>query len=174
MRLFVAVWPPAEVQDLIAGIERPPVDGLRWTTADQWHVTLRFLGDCDEARARSAFARITAAAASAAMGPVTGRFGRRILHVPVAGLDRVAAATAAATGHVGVPAGERDFDGHLTLARVRDTRRRPPVDLAPLTGWPLAATWPVTEIALVRSVLGPGGARYDTLATRPLGLPPGP
>lgn len=174
MRLFVAVWPSAEVQDLIARFGRPPVDGLRWTTADQWHVTLRFLGECDEARARSAFGRITAASTSAAMGPVTGRFGWRMLHVPVAGLEGVAAATAEATAGVGVPVGDRSFDGHLTLARVRDPRRGPPVDLAPLTGRPLAARWPVTEIALVRSVLAPGGARYDTLATQPLGSSPGP
>ncbi len=28
-----------------AALDRPHVEGLRWTTGDQWHVTLRFLGD---------------------------------------------------------------------------------------------------------------------------------
>ena len=48
MRLFVAVWPPYEVVNSIAALERPPLPGLRWTTPDQWHVTMRFLGDVDD------------------------------------------------------------------------------------------------------------------------------
>ncbi|MDP9386758.1 MAG: hypothetical protein M3Q48_02235, partial [Actinomycetota bacterium] len=88
MRLFVAVWPPADVVDGLAALPRPEVPGLRWTAPEQWHVTLRFLGEVDLAAARRAFAAtdITGAAV-AELGPATGRFGRRVLHVPVAGLE---------------------------------------------------------------------------------------
>ena len=44
MRLFVAVWPPDDVIDVLADLPRPEVAGVRWTTRGQWHVTLRFLG----------------------------------------------------------------------------------------------------------------------------------
>ena len=30
-RLFVAVWPPDDVLDAVAALERPAQDGLRWT-----------------------------------------------------------------------------------------------------------------------------------------------
>ncbi|MDQ3570423.1 MAG: RNA 2',3'-cyclic phosphodiesterase, partial [Actinomycetota bacterium] len=135
MRLFVAVWPPPEVVDMLAGLERPEVDGLRWTTAEQWHVTLRFLGDADEVAAREAFRGIrSGGGATAEMGPATGHFGRRVVHAPVAGLEGLAAATVAATGGVGQPPGARPFAGHITLARAR---RRRGVDLRALAGAPL-------------------------------------
>ncbi|MER3453020.1 MAG: RNA 2',3'-cyclic phosphodiesterase, partial [Acidimicrobiia bacterium] len=48
MRLFVAVWPPEEVLDVVAKLPRPGVVGLRWTSREQWHVTLRFFGSVPE------------------------------------------------------------------------------------------------------------------------------
>ena len=45
MRLFVAVWPPVDVVERLSELPRPAVDGVRWTTPDQWHVTIRFLGE---------------------------------------------------------------------------------------------------------------------------------
>jgi 2'-5' RNA ligase len=62
VRLFVAVWPPPEVLDLVAEIDRPALAGVRWTTRDQWHVTLRFLGRMDGIDA--AGARLAEAAAA--------------------------------------------------------------------------------------------------------------
>jgi 2'-5' RNA ligase len=56
MRLFVGLAIADEVKQ---GLERVTLrlrakdDGLRWSTADQWHVTLAFLGEVgDEARGR--------------------------------------------------------------------------------------------------------------------------
>ena len=61
-RLFVAVWPPDEVLDLIAALPRPEVEGLRWTTRDQWHVTLRFFGSVELAPAAVALRGVAASA----------------------------------------------------------------------------------------------------------------
>ncbi len=47
-RLFAALWPPPEVLARLQQLERPNVEGLRWTTEDQWHVTLQFLGEAGE------------------------------------------------------------------------------------------------------------------------------
>lgn len=167
-RLFVAVWPPPEVLDRIAALDRPDVTGLRWTRRDHWHVTLRFLGsvpDVEPAVAAVAAASRSAAATEAVLGPRVERFGRRVLHVPVCGLEEVAAAVVAATDGIGRPPGDRPFAGHVTLARVSE---KSTVDLRPLTGAPVSGRWPVTEVCLVRSDLSGAGPRYDVEATFPL------
>ena len=169
MRLFVAAWPPAEVVQLVAALERPDVPGLRWTTPDQWHVTLRFLGDVEsEAPVIEALARVGAPPAEAVMGPETRRLGSHVLMAPVAGFDAVAGAVIAETAEFGKPPEDRPFRGHLTLARARRGQR---VDLRRLTGAALEASWPVSRIALVRSTLNPKGARYDTVAEVELRVP---
>ena len=154
------MWPPAAVVETIATLKRPKVDGLRWTTEDQWHATLRFLGDADITDASAALASIDAAPARAVMGPVTDRFGQATLHVPVSGLDALADAVAIVFGPE-----DRPFHGHLTLGRARSRRG---VDLRPLCGVPLAGEWPVDEVTLVASELHPNGARYTVVARVPL------
>ena len=165
-RLFVAVSPPAAVLDHVAALDRPVVAGVRWTDRGQWHVTLRFLGRVDDvATAVGALAGVRAAPAVASLGPAVGRFGQRVLHVPVSGLDAVAAAVVAATAHVGERPDERPFAGHLTLARVTG---RAKVDLRALTDQPVEGTWSVDEVCLMESHLSPKGARYETLVRVPL------
>jgi 2'-5' RNA ligase len=124
-RLFVAVWPPPDVvallADTVARLAPSAPDGLRWTRPEQWHATLAFLGTQDVEATVAAFRRINLppGPVQAHVGPETGRFGSRIVHVPVAGLDGVAAAVRAA-----LPGdGDRPVSGHLTLARA-DGRRR--------------------------------------------------
>lgn len=168
VRLFVAVWPPEEVLDLVAALPRPGVVGLRWTSRQQWHVTLRFLGRVDDpAPVAAALAEAAASVAgpvTAVLGPATDRFGQRVLHVPVEGLGPLAAAVIAATAGFGEPPEDRPFSGHLTLARARAK-----VDLRPLCGVPVSATWEVRSVALVRSDLHSKGARYTDIATVRLG-----
>jgi 2'-5' RNA ligase len=168
MRLFVAVWPSEEILDAIAALPRPEVAGLRWTTRDQWHVTLRFLGSVEDLDAAVAAVRsIQAPACDVTVGPAVGRFGKRILHVPTHGLDEVAAATLAATADVGEPPEDRAFKGHLTLAR----SRRGETDLRPLKGTAITGAWQADQVTLVRSHLGGSGARYEVIERVPLADP---
>lgn len=166
-RLFVAVWPPEEVLDALAALARADVPGLRWTGRLQWHVTLRFIGAVDEvASVTAALAAMERAPpADAVLGPAVARFDQRVLHVPVAGLDAVAAAVSRATDGLGRRE-DRPFHGHLTLARARRGSR---VDLRPLTGSRLAARWRVEEVCLVESRLSSVGSRYQVLERFPLG-----
>jgi RNA 2',3'-cyclic 3'-phosphodiesterase len=165
VRLFVAVWPSVEVLDAIASLPRPDVAGLRWTTRDQWHVTLRFLGRVDDVdAAMAAVQSIKAAGCEVTVGPTLGRFGRRILHVPTHGLEEIAAATVAATGHIGEPPEPRPFKGHLTLAR----SRRGDTDLRALAGATITGRFRADEVTLVQSHLGGGGARYEVIERVPL------
>ena len=173
-RLFVAVWPPPDVLDRLEALDRPAVAGLRWTRRDHWHVTLRFLGSVAEVEPvaeRVAAAARSVAVTEAVLGPAVGRFGRRVLHVPVAGLDPVAAAVVAATGSAGRPPDDRPFSGHVTLARVVE---KASVDLRPLTGAAVEGRWPVTEVCLVRSDLSGPAPRYEVEAAFPLSGPVGP
>lgn len=168
MRLFVAAWPPPEVVASLAALPRPHVAGLRWTRPDQWHVTLRFLGHVEGVEpVVAALAAVEGLApATAMLGPEVGRFGHRILHVPVRGLEEAAGAVVAATRSIGEPPEDRPFQGHVTLARVAGRAR---VDLRPLTGTALSASWPVDELTLVSSRLGPSGPRYEVVGRFPLG-----
>lgn len=165
MRLFVAVTPPDDVLALVDALSRPGVVGMRWTTRAQWHVTLRFLGRVDDAlvddvRAALRVVRV-AAPVVATLGPAVARFGRRVLHVPVDGLDDLAARVVDATSEIGEPPDDRPFRGHLTLARVSRAAGR--VDLRPVSGTPIVATWPVTAFELYASELHPHGARYTVV-----------
>jgi 2'-5' RNA ligase len=48
-RLFVALVPPAPVRAELAALAAP-LPGVRWTPADNLHLTLRFIGETDEVR----------------------------------------------------------------------------------------------------------------------------
>src|SRR5204862_2424823 len=142
-RLFVAVWPQSAVVHALEHLTRPDVPGLRWTGPEQWHVTLRFMGSvADVGAAEAAFERVRASATIARLGPQTGRFGDRVLHVPVTGLEELTTAVVAATAEIGEPPDPRPLHGHIPLARPRG---RAPVDLPRLAGPPPARRRPGQE-----------------------------
>jgi 2'-5' RNA ligase len=159
VRLFVAIRPPPEVVDALAALPRPEAKPVRWTSPDQWHVTLRFFGNVDDA------APITSALTGAlrdvaplpvTIGPRAGLLGRQVVYVPVTGLTDIASTLVEATKAFGDPPSTRRFRGHLTLARMKGGF----VDLASLA---LEGSWTVRDIELIRSHLGRGGARYETV-----------
>ena len=173
-RLFVAVWPPGDVSKALAGIERPERKGLRWTTPDQWHVTLRFLGNVDpslEEEARSALASVDWKAVgpvALTAGPRPSALGRAVWALPVEGADALAGAAAEAAAAAGIEpaAADRDraFRGHITLARAKA-----PAALRGLPAQPFEASWRATELTLVCSTLDPAGARYEVVDKWSLG-----
>lgn len=159
-RLFVAAIPPADVVGHLHELARPPTPGVRWAPSEQWHVTLCFLGDADEAAALGAFDGIEAAACDARLGPGVTLLGDSVLIVPVSGLDGLASVIMEAMAPVGH---DYRFSGHLTLGR-----RRQDVRVA-LLGSAVEARWRCTEIVLVRSRLGADGAAHEPIAVRRLG-----
>jgi 2'-5' RNA ligase len=156
-RLFVAVWPPAEVVEVLRALPRVDQTGVRWVRPEQWHVTVRFLGEADEAAATAALGGLRAPAAEAVVGPRVSRLGRTVVCVPVAGLDEVAGAVAEATASIGQPPDPRPFAGHITIARLRHRAA------CGVTGRAVSARFPVGSVDLVRSRTGRGGARYETV-----------
>ncbi len=161
-RFFIAVWPSAEVIDALERLVRPDEPGVRWTTRDQWHITLRFLGAVDPGPAGDALRAVSAAPADVTLGPRIERLADSSVVVPVTGLDPVAAAVRAATAEIVDRPDDRPFVGHLTLGRRRDGGP------TALDGHAFSSGFTVTELALIRSDLHADGARYTTLATRSL------
>lgn len=174
MRLFVAVQPPeAVLGQLVAVIDRLRPDeraaNLRWADRSHLHVTLRFLGDVDDAAVPGLVATLDEAplpVATASIGPAVVRLGRQVLCVPVEGLDALAAVVATATAGIGRPPELRSFTGHVTLARAKG-RRGGVVDRS-VAGSAVTGGWPVDDVRLVRSHLGPAGAHYEVVHRRPL------
>lgn len=165
-RLFIAVWPDEDVAERLRCLPRKDRPGIKWVPPENWHVTLRFLGDADpndvaerldglDLRQRTTVARY---------GPGVDVLAQRVIVVPVGGVDRLAAAVGRATTSLGSEPPRRQVSDHLTVARLKRHARIPNV-----IGTPFEAEQPVHEIALVESTLRPEGARYDTLATWPVG-----
>ena len=178
MRLFVAVWPDDETRRRLAGLELElgRTKGLRFVDPARWHVTLRFLGEVDDDAVGPLGDALVASAAECPgplecrLGPGTGWFtGVRVLQLPAAGLDGLAAAVRAATSPFvpEPPEKEPAFNGHLTLARSKG-RRLGVAALGEMANIPFEAAFPVTAVDLVSSQPSPQGHRYTTVVHAPL------
>lgn len=188
VRAFIALPLPAAYQEGLAAVRRDWEGRLRsrlaWTRPGSWHLTLKFLGDVQEAglpRLAAAlggvrFAEFVLRAGGGGFFPprpapeARGRGWRpRVLWLGLEGGAAESAALALAIEKallpLGFPAGERPFSAHLTLARIQWCEPDPWDEvLADLAGRP----WPVSVAAgftLYRSELGPGGPRYTALST---------
>lgn len=188
IRAFVALPLPQAYQDGLAAVQRDWERRLRsklaWTRPGNWHLTLKFLGDVDEARLPALAAALGGVrwAGFTAQGAGGGFFpprpapaarGRRWQpRVLWAGLVRGAAeATALASAiekallPLGFPAEERLFSPHLTLARIKWSEPDPWDEvISDLAGrpWP---EFPAAAFTLYRSELRPGGPVYTALST---------
>ena len=161
-RLFVAIWPPDDVLDQLADIERPKDQGVKWVPHDNLHITLRFLGDADETEVAARLDDTLFPAATAVVGPAFDLLGERSLISPVAGVDELADVVRRALRGLGTEPERKRFRGHITVARLaRNARPRRSA------GHRFDATFDVTEVALVASTLRDTGAVYDTVATWP-------
>lgn len=161
-RLFVATWPPEHVVQRLSELQGAPQPGIRWTTPDQWHVTLQFIGDADESVVRSVLNGLEASQCEISLGPATARFSGSVVHLPVRGADDLAAAVERSLAAIGLQR-DKPFRGHLTLARARRG-----ADLRPFTGMLFEAAWTATDVTLVASRTESEGAKYSVLDRFPL------
>jgi 2'-5' RNA ligase len=176
-RAFVAVRPPEDVLDALAGMSASldVGSGMRLTTRDQWHVTLQFLGnkaDVDEVAA--ALANLSVAGDVARIGGA-GAFPSerrgRVLWLGLAEgaelLAQLAVAVAALLVRLGHEPEERPFHPHVTLARCKVATDLRPV-VAALGQDPVGPPWRVSEVVVFESRLRSTGAQYVPRATIPL------
>jgi 2'-5' RNA ligase len=179
--LFFAVDPSEEARaDLdraLAPLREAP-GAPRWGDPARRHLTLLFLGAVPDARVQplvaAAAPAVTAAPAMRLRLAGAGRFGsRRRPQVAWTGLDgdvmplvELAGRLAGAAHSLRLEVEERPFRPHLTVGRWRPGR---PADgdlmdrLADYRG----PDWPVAELRLIESRLGPKPA-YETVASWPV------
>ena len=188
LRLFVAVAVPAQVKQRILETQAELKDivraGVRWTTPDQFHLTLRFLGSVESAQVEALSSALGAACAG--FKPLRLRAGRigffprlrspRVVWVGVTdednALPRLQQAVQAASNEFTSETPETRFTGHVTLGRVKEITRlqaEPLVKAAERMKQLVFGTWEAREVELVRSQLSPHGSRYSVVSLAPLG-----
>ncbi|MCW2612973.1 MAG: 2-5 ligase [Cryptosporangiaceae bacterium] len=175
VRLFAAVYPSEAARtDLAATLSRRSLAG-RSVRPAQWHLTLAFLDGVPDGRLPEVRAAVAQAAAEVPAFTLrlvgAGAFGS-VVWVGAGGdtepLGRLAEELRGRLAGAGFAIDPRPFRAHLTVARGVHTRR-PEVaaGLAALANHD-GPPWTVRQVVLVRSTLGPGGARHEPVATAEL------
>ncbi len=189
-RLFIAVETNEPMQQTVARVQRTLQQRgelpVRWTASAQTHLTLQFYGNVVAMHVPALIAAIGPAVVrcpllllrAGEVGAFPSLDAPRVLWLDMRGeVERLIAlqrAVAAASQSVaGIVAERKPFRPHLTLGRVRIGHRDMPgmhaVAGALARPVPVPATgWPVSSVALIRSVLGAGGSRYTVLERFPL------
>jgi 2'-5' RNA ligase len=167
IRLFAAVELPENIRMQLSLLQGG-IPGARWSPIENMHLTLRFIGDVDEAVARDVddvLADIRAPSFSLSLKGV-GEFGRKEGRTLWAGvsngeaLHHLAAKIESALQRMGLPAETRKYSPHVTLARLRDV----PMDEIQmfLSTHAMFKTpaFEVTKFALFSSQTSAKGSRY--------------
>jgi len=184
-RLFIAVAIPGEVKAKMEAAQAEllrvlPEPSVRWTRREQFHLTLRFLGDVEAARVEALGGALRAACRG--FGALHLRAERvgffpdlrrpRVVWVGVqdqAGqLPRLQAAVELATREYTTEEKEERFTGHVTLARIKGIKRPEAEALGQAAAGMaerLFGHWTAYQVELMRSELLPQGARHSTLAS---------
>ncbi|WP_062517127.1 2'-5' RNA ligase family protein [Demequina gelatinilytica] len=176
MRLFIGIMTPDPVDDALDDALGATLRGRardagldRWTPREERHLTLRFIGETDgEAAVTRAAARAAASFAAMRMllGAQAAPLTARVVAVPVAGAEHVAAAVDAALEDEGFAVRDRPFTGHVTVARASHHLRVAAVEQA-LHHPPLAVPWQAEGIEVIASTSA-GPHRYVVRSTHRL------
>jgi RNA 2',3'-cyclic 3'-phosphodiesterase len=174
-RAFVAVRLPEYVLDAVESVA-PALDaGARYTTREQKHLTLQFLGNRADVDAVAAALDAIAVARGEVQLGGGGAFPKarraRVLWVGVldggAFLTQLAAAVGALLAPLGHEPEDRTYHPHVTLARWKTpTDARPAI--ASIGDGAIGTPFAVDEIVLYQSQLRRDGAQYTARAVVPL------
>ena len=174
-RLFTGVEIPADVAQAL-GMLRGGLPGARWITPDNYHLTLRFIGDVDDVTAQevaSMLGRVRRGAFELHLEGL-GSFGRRkpravVANVaPVQPLLEVQAEHERLMQRIGLEPEGRKYLPHVTLARLRDSSSLQVADYLSARGYFRTAAFPVSRFVLFSSRASVGGGPYVVEASYPL------
>ena len=182
IRLFVAARIPDDrlaAVDVVMSPLRDKLTNARWTTPENQHLTIKFLGSSPVDRL-DAITKTCAMVASGheparmvmtSLGAFPSKTRVRVLWIgvedPAGLLTGLAADLDRAFEPLGFSAEGRPYTPHLTVARFKLA--------VPLrSGFPDVDTsdiepFDVADVVLFRSHLSPKGARYEVMSTFPLG-----
>lgn len=168
IRLFVALDLPESVRDRLAALQGG-VPGARWSTPEQLHLTLRFIGEVDGNVARDiddALAAIRAPSFRLGLSGV-GEFGGRKPRALWAGvrgneaLLHLQRKIETAMQRIGLPAEPRKYSPHVTLASVKAAPHEKIAQFLILGSLFSAGPFEVNHFVLFSSHLTPNGSIYN-------------
>jgi 2'-5' RNA ligase len=189
LRLFVSLPVPLQVQEAVeqaqANLRRAlPSDLARWTRREQFHLTLRFLGNVESACVADLLSRLRDAChhfkplslQAAGLGSFPEKRFPRVLWVGLQDATNqmpllYEAVRNAVSAFTSQPA-EREFSAHITLARLKQIQRSEAERLKQVLTEFQHSTfgeWVADEVHLMRSQLSSLGAQHTVLARFELG-----
>lgn len=180
MRLFVALSLPDEVRDRLADLE-DRLPGARWVPPENYHITLRFIGEADGGLADDIDAELTSlsgegfAVSLAGLGSFGEGQKTRALYArvePSEPLSRLQQKVENALQRAGCKPEGRKFKPHVTLAYFKGVLG-PELELFTIRHALFrAGPFTVTDFVLYQSFLSGEGAIYREEAVYPLSYPP--
>lgn len=174
-RLFTGLQIPAAIADRLSML-RAGLPGARWIDPDNYHITLRFIGDVDDVTAHE-FASLLA---DVRIEPFRlrldglGSFGGRKPRAIWAGVERSEPLQALQRAHeraargAGLPPEPRNFTPHVTLARLRNVRAEAAARYLEANGFFSAGPFEVSQFVLLSSRASTGGGPYVVEEAYPL------
>jgi 2'-5' RNA ligase len=167
MRLFVAIAVPQIVAEQLLMIQAG-VPGARWSSREQLHLTLRFIGEVDGRDAASIDDALAAIAAPKFTLQLkgAGEFGGKMPRALWAGVAPNEALThlqrkiETALQRIGLEAEKRKFTPHVTLARLSAASRGRVMDFVIQHALYASAPFEAAEFVLYSSQLTSDGSLY--------------
>ena len=137
MRTFVALEAAGEIREALGCVQEKLVRTgakVKWTKPDNLHLTLKFLGEIDNAQAESMRVHLREVARQHAPFDIEfagiGTFPRVVWAGCRGRLDRLislAKAAESCADRIGIPAESRPFRAHLTIGRTNGRVRIPEI-----------------------------------------------
>ncbi|MYZ49323.1 RNA 2',3'-cyclic phosphodiesterase [Propylenella binzhouense] len=174
-RLFTALELPADVVFSLS-LLRGGLPGARWIDPENYHVTLRFIGDVDERIAdeiASELVRVSRPQFELALSGL-GAFGSRSPHALWAGVKGTPALKELQAEHerlmqrIGLEPERRRFTPHVTLARLRHVSEAEVANYLALRGGFATPAFRVGRFVLLSSRASRGGGPYIMEEAYPL------
>jgi RNA 2',3'-cyclic 3'-phosphodiesterase len=174
-RLFTALEIPIEVGQSLSML-RGGLPGARWIDPDNYHLTLRFIGDIDDALAREVadlLAGVRRASFELRLDGLSSFGGRKPRAVvaaaaPVQALFDLQSEQERLMQRVGLDPDGRKFTPHVTLARLRDSSSRQVADFLSSRLPFRSNTFRISRFVLYSSRASVGGGPYVVEAAYPL------
>ncbi|HEY0292017.1 MAG TPA: RNA 2',3'-cyclic phosphodiesterase [Hansschlegelia sp.] len=174
-RLFTAIEVPDDVGSAL-GAYRGGLSGARWIDVENYHVTLRFLGDIDEETAQEAaylLGKVRKAPFDVVIDTLDAFGGERPRELyariaPSPALIELQAEQERLIRRAGLAAERRKFTPHVTLARLRDSSSRAVAEYLGLRGGPARLSFRAERFVLFSSRDSVGGGPYVVEAAYPL------
>lgn len=184
IRAFIAIdLDPQVMANIHRAIRelKPLIPAIRWVPPENFHLTLKFLGDVDETELDAIGTAVMGAVgpfqplriSAKGLGVFPDLRRPRILWVGMTGnsLTALASRVESALEPLGLAAEPRAFTPHLTIGRWRHYDRAPKTLGEELARWRDRefGEFLISEVALYQSVLKPAGAAYHKLKVVALG-----